>query len=292
MVRALVVDDSRIMRMVIRKHLRACGVPDASILEAANGHEALDRVGAEPVRLLVSDVNMPVMDGEALIDELSAARWFERGHAVMVTSRYERGLFRRLLHGGASTIIRKPFSTDGFLRQMEPILQEIYDSGIEAAVYDASKAPELPETPMTVPSPEPGGPPQQALGVALVHVLHTTGIRAQAVPTEAVDSSHFLAEVQVGLPSPTGLLVMADPAACTTIGERLTGMLPIDDELRADAVGELANVVAGVWSAAQGRSSGFSTPQVTRLSSQEVVWQGLMAFELEGGGRVYATTMR
>ena len=128
MVRALVVDDSRIMRMVIRGHLRQCGLLDADIVEAENGQEALDSMGKDPVDLVLSDVNMPIMDGEQLLTWLAQDGFIDGGgRAVMVTSRYERHLFRRLLHTGATTIIRKPFTLDTFLRRLEPVLQEISD---------------------------------------------------------------------------------------------------------------------------------------------------------------------
>src|SRR5690625_7503109 len=59
----LVVDDSVIMRMIIRKTIESFCIRRAKIYEASNGREGLEILAERPVDLLLLDVNMPVMDG-------------------------------------------------------------------------------------------------------------------------------------------------------------------------------------------------------------------------------------
>ena len=66
--RALIVDDSAVMRKVIERALRQAGLELSEVLQASNGEEALqtlreNQAGSTPLALILSDINMPVMDG-------------------------------------------------------------------------------------------------------------------------------------------------------------------------------------------------------------------------------------
>ena len=66
----LVVDDSSVMRGIIIKTLRLCGVPLGEVHEAANGQEGLDVLAKNWVDLALVDINMPVMNGEEMIEKV------------------------------------------------------------------------------------------------------------------------------------------------------------------------------------------------------------------------------
>jgi two-component system chemotaxis response regulator CheY len=66
----LVVDDSSVMRAIIIKTLRLSQLPLGEILEAPNGQEALKVLDGKWIDLALVDINMPVMDGEEMIDRL------------------------------------------------------------------------------------------------------------------------------------------------------------------------------------------------------------------------------
>jgi YesN/AraC family two-component response regulator len=66
----LIVDDSAMMRAVLRRVIGLCDVPVASILEANNGVEALKVLEQQPVEVLMTDLNMPEMTGTALLREV------------------------------------------------------------------------------------------------------------------------------------------------------------------------------------------------------------------------------
>lgn len=68
----LVVDDSAVMRAMIVRTLRMTGLPLGTVQEAANGAQALERLGASWVDLMLLDINMPIMNGMEVIERLRA----------------------------------------------------------------------------------------------------------------------------------------------------------------------------------------------------------------------------
>lgn len=66
----LVVDDSLVMRAIVIKTLRLSGLPLGEIHEAANGEEGLQVVERNRIDLALIDINMPIMDGEEMIDRV------------------------------------------------------------------------------------------------------------------------------------------------------------------------------------------------------------------------------
>ncbi|MCW8859733.1 MAG: response regulator, partial [Deltaproteobacteria bacterium] len=67
MKKIIVADDSSTARMFIKRCLQIIGLGDAEIIEAEHGKEALAAAKAQDVDLLLTDLNMPVMDGETLL---------------------------------------------------------------------------------------------------------------------------------------------------------------------------------------------------------------------------------
>lgn len=108
--RALVVDDSRAMRSILRSALAKEGF---EVVEAANGREALDRLrNDERPDLALVDWNMPEMNGIELISIVRADTGFAGMRVVMVTTETEPEQVRRALAAGADEYIMKPFTRD------------------------------------------------------------------------------------------------------------------------------------------------------------------------------------
>jgi two-component system chemotaxis response regulator CheY len=109
-VEALVIDDSRAMRSILRRVLVDLGF---EVREAANGQEALTQVvenGAPDVALV--DWNMPVMDGLEFVVELRSRREFRGVTLMMVTTESEHAQMVRALAAGAHEYLVKPFTPD------------------------------------------------------------------------------------------------------------------------------------------------------------------------------------
>jgi len=117
--RILVVDDSKAMRMIIRRTLRMAGFHH-EVREVSSGAEALQVLQTEAIDLVLSDWNMPEMNGLQLLEKLR-----QGGSKVkfgFVTS--ESSMEMRIAAGnaGALFMVTKPFTADGLRTVLEPIL--------------------------------------------------------------------------------------------------------------------------------------------------------------------------
>lgn len=117
--KALIVDDSVSMRQMVGFTLRSGGF---DVIEAGHGQEALDRLSGETVDLVITDLNMPVMDGIALIRALRAQPAMRSKPILMLTT---EGLVAKKEQGkaaGASGWIVKPFDPDKLLATIAKVL--------------------------------------------------------------------------------------------------------------------------------------------------------------------------
>ena len=108
--RAIVVDDSRAMRAILRRALEKLGF---QVVEAGHGKEALARLSQIRIPdLALIDWNMPEMNGIDLLVELRRDHNYDRMAVVMVTSETEPAQMARALNAGANEYIMKPFSSE------------------------------------------------------------------------------------------------------------------------------------------------------------------------------------
>jgi len=108
--RALVIDDSRTVRTIIKKVLDEIGL---DVVEAANGREGLDQLrSTDDVELVLVDWNMPEMDGLEFIKAVRADRAYDPVRIVMVTTETEQEQVVRALAAGANEYVMKPFTKE------------------------------------------------------------------------------------------------------------------------------------------------------------------------------------
>ncbi len=110
--RILIVDDSAMMRAMIKRVVAIAGVPVDEILEASNGVEALALLESHDVQWLLTDINMPVMSGAELLREISRRdKWRALGKVIISTD----GSTARREEAAALDVHRyleKPFSPE------------------------------------------------------------------------------------------------------------------------------------------------------------------------------------
>jgi two-component system chemotaxis response regulator CheY len=118
MSKALVVDDSRTIRIIIRRILLELGY---EVCEASNGREALEVLEAEKpdVDLVLADWNMPVMNGLELLKELRQDSEFCGLKVLMVTTETEMEHMKFAMDAGADEYVMKPFTRDILLEKLE-----------------------------------------------------------------------------------------------------------------------------------------------------------------------------
>ena len=108
--RALVVDDSRTVRLIVGKILREVGM---EVIEAANGLEALAQLERSPdVDLMLLDWNMPEMNGLELLSSVRRDNRLATTKIMMVTTETALTEITRALEAGADEYIMKPFTLD------------------------------------------------------------------------------------------------------------------------------------------------------------------------------------
>ncbi|GAA4810385.1 response regulator [Nocardioides caeni] len=108
----LIADDSRVMRQIVIRTLRQAGHGGHDIVEAENGRQALEMVTSEAPDLVLSDWNMPEMNG---IDCLQALRAAGSDVAFgFVTSEGSEEMRQRASSAGAAFLIAKPFTPEAF----------------------------------------------------------------------------------------------------------------------------------------------------------------------------------
>lgn len=106
----LVVDDSAFARMMVKRCLSVSSLASRSILEAADGREALDVLRSNDVDLVVSDLNMPNLDGRAMLRRLRASPRLCLVPVIVVSSLVNDESRAELLRIGASVVLPKPLS--------------------------------------------------------------------------------------------------------------------------------------------------------------------------------------
>jgi two-component system, chemotaxis family, chemotaxis protein CheY len=105
----LIVDDSPIMRAMMRKALALSGHPSEQILEAADGVEALELLRAGKASLVLADIHMPRMTGIELIEQMAKDPTLSELPVVVVSSDAGPQYQERLIALGVRAILRKPF---------------------------------------------------------------------------------------------------------------------------------------------------------------------------------------
>jgi CheY-like chemotaxis protein len=108
----LIVDDSSSARSILRRVVRAAGVRDERIFEAANGQEALALFEDAWIDLVLLDVNMPVMSGECFVRTIRAREDLADLRVIVVTAENSPLRHARLRTLGVTTILTKPFETE------------------------------------------------------------------------------------------------------------------------------------------------------------------------------------
>lgn len=112
--RVLIVDDSSVMRKIVARGLRQAGFQIDEILEAGHGQEGLDVLkGDKKVDLILSDWNMPVMDGLTFLKQVrSSPLAIQSIPVVMVTTEGGESKVEAADAAGANGHIKKPFTTE------------------------------------------------------------------------------------------------------------------------------------------------------------------------------------
>jgi two-component system, chemotaxis family, chemotaxis protein CheY len=126
--RALIIDDSAVMRKVIERALGQAGLDLSEVLQASNGEEALQTLrdnpgGSNALALILSDINMPVMDGLQFLEARKQENLAPGVPVVMITTEGNETFVMRAIAAGAQGYICKPFTAEQVKARVLPLLR-------------------------------------------------------------------------------------------------------------------------------------------------------------------------
>ncbi len=121
-VRTLIVDDSSVMRKIVERALRQAGLDPLVVHEAGSGTEGLDVLKTRQVDLILSDINMPSMDGLEFLRQIRMQSLAPGVPVVMITTESSEEHVRQAIQAGAQGYIRKPFTAEQIKERVLPLV--------------------------------------------------------------------------------------------------------------------------------------------------------------------------
>jgi two-component system chemotaxis response regulator CheY len=121
-VRTLIVDDSSVMRKIIERTLRQAGIEPLVVHEAGSGVEGLDMLKTNEVDLILSDINMPTMDGLEFLRQIQLQKLAPGVPVMMITTESSEEHVKQAIQAGARGYIRKPFTAEQMKERILPLV--------------------------------------------------------------------------------------------------------------------------------------------------------------------------
>jgi len=121
-IRTLIVDDSSVMRKIVERALRQAGLDPLVVHEAGSGTEGLDLLKTRSVDLILSDINMPSMDGLEFLRQIRLQKLAPGVPVVMITTESSEEHVKQAIQAGAQGYIRKPFTAEQVKERVLPLV--------------------------------------------------------------------------------------------------------------------------------------------------------------------------
>ena len=122
-IQTLIVDDSSVMRKIVERALRQAGLDSMHVYEAGNGAEGLEILRSSPVDLILSDINMPAMDGLEFLRQIKDQKLAQGVPVVMITTESSEEHVKQAIAAGARGYIRKPFTPEQVKERVLPLVK-------------------------------------------------------------------------------------------------------------------------------------------------------------------------
>jgi len=121
----LIVDDSAAIRKILQRVLRQAEIPIGTLYEAGDGLEALESLRQHPVGLVLSDINMPNMDGLEFLSKVRAEVCWQGLPIVMVSTEGTQAKVLEAVEKGASGYVRKPFTAEQIKEKLAGLIEQL-----------------------------------------------------------------------------------------------------------------------------------------------------------------------
>jgi two-component system chemotaxis response regulator CheY len=120
--KVMVVDDSQVMRQIIKNNLKQLGFELENLLDAEDGEDAWQKINQSEMDLVISDWNMPRMTGIDFLKAIRADEALKELPFLMVPSEADKGKIREAVKAGVNQYIVKPFNAN----QLEEKIRDIF----------------------------------------------------------------------------------------------------------------------------------------------------------------------
>lgn len=120
----LIVDDSPISRAIIEKSVRMTDAPVGECLHAGNGKEGLDMLANVTVDLMFVDINMPVMNGVELVEQMNQLGLIKTIPVIVISTEGSQKRIDHLHHLGVRGYLRKPFTPEDLQQTIHTALEQ------------------------------------------------------------------------------------------------------------------------------------------------------------------------
>ena len=118
----LIVDDSAVTRAVVAKTLRMANLQLGEVLEAGDGRQALDLMDSHWVDIVFADVNMPVMNGVEMVDEMAKRGTMGSTPVVIISTERSATRIEELMSKGVRAYLQKPFTAESIKEITDKLL--------------------------------------------------------------------------------------------------------------------------------------------------------------------------
>ena len=120
----LLVDDSPVVRHMIRKVIEISGLDIGQIVEASNGSEALEAIEKNWIDVVVADINMPVMTGAEMVKQMVERDFMATTPVIIVSSEKSAKRMEELKQLGVKAYLNKPFRPEQIKQVIGEVLRE------------------------------------------------------------------------------------------------------------------------------------------------------------------------
>ncbi len=125
-INVLIIDDSPVMRAFMKRVVSLSGVETGTIFEAGNGAAALELLYDQHVDLILTDINMPVMNGEEFMTRLKQDDALQRIPVIVVSTDARSERLEQMLGLGASGYITKPFQPEDLRAEIQRVMAAVH----------------------------------------------------------------------------------------------------------------------------------------------------------------------
>ena len=122
----LIVDDDKTTRKLLSLYLKGSGF---EVVTAENGLNALEKLGSEPVQLVLTDLNMPYMDGIEFLKAMKSNPGTSHIPALMLTTETDEEERQRAISAGADGYLSKPVTSEVVAAKIRQMISEIFSKG-------------------------------------------------------------------------------------------------------------------------------------------------------------------